>query len=80
MLSSGQGKMSLAVVNNLLLVETTCWLLAKLGVSQNTLKKNLLKNFMPGRDYYNKDQPILPPYSGTEGDIVLTLPPGVSAR
>jgi len=32
------------------------------------------------RDYYNKDQPILPPYSGTEGDIVLTLPPGVSAR
>ena len=79
MLSSGQGKMSLAAVNNLLLVETTCWLLAKLGVSQNPQDK-FLKTFLPGRDYYNKDQPILPPYSGTEGDIVLTLPPGVSAR
>merc|ERR1712002_177239 len=32
------------------------------------------------RDYYNKDQPILPPYSGTEGDIVLTLPPGASVK
>ena len=78
MLSSGQGKTSLAAVKNLLLVETTCWLLAKLEVSYNMLK--ILLRILPGRDYYNKVQPILPPYSGTEGDIVLTLPPGVSAR
>jgi len=40
----------------------------------------LAPGIVGSRDYYNQDQPILPPYSGTEGDIVLTLPPGVSAR
>ena len=35
---------------------------------------------IPGRDYYDPDQPILPAYDGTQGDLLLTLPPGASTR
>merc|ERR1712098_875452 len=44
------------------------------------------KNYLlaPGQvgstDYFNKNQPILPTYTGQEGDMVLTLPPGASTR
>ena len=31
-------------------------------------------------DYQSADQPILPAYDGTQGDLVLTLPPGANTR
>ena len=38
------------------------------------------KILLPGTDYYNEAQPILPTYNGEQGDLVLTLPPGASVR
>ena len=43
------------------------------------LEPNFLKTFS-GSDYYREEQPILPAYDGTQGDLVLTLPAGVSTR
>merc|ERR1712025_590774 len=50
--------------------------------SSESIKKTknyLLDPYTVGSsDYYREDQPILPAYDGTQGDLVLTLPAGAS--
>merc|ERR1712029_263345 len=50
--------------------------------SSESIKKTknyLLDPYTVGSsDYYREEQPILPAYDGTQGDLVLTLPAGAS--
>ena len=37
-------------------------------------------NLVTGAEYFNPKQPILPAYSGKQGDLILRLPEGKTVR
>ena len=68
-----------AVMMTMLATPPTLWLRGRLEVR---LGFAFSFNFSPilESDYYNPDKPILPAYDGTQKDLILTLPEGVTVR
>ena len=78
---SGPGRKGLMVVVMMTMLATPpiLWLRGRLGVRLGFAYSCNFSHILDS-DYYNPDKSILPAYDGTQKDLILRLPDGVTVR